>query len=268
MSKIKQYVNMLATTDEQTLDKIEEYEKKGLYNEHLDTNPAPYITVDKNYKYLPKNPFVKAKRALQDFFFLKPFCKEANKLFQTQIVGRENLKDVQGAVVCCNHVNKLDCMAIRYALAPKKVYFTTAEFNNMKGFIGDMMRAGGILPMSENFAAQKNFVNAVSTVLKRKQFVTFFPERSEWWGYEKPRPHENGAYHVAARNNVPILPVFITFNQTEESKKSRTGIKQFVVNILPPIYPNAELSLKQNMATMKEKCESVWQQTYNEFYKK
>jgi len=268
MNKIKQYVNMLASTDEATLDKIDEYEKLGKLSEHLDTNPAPYIPVTAKFQYLPKNPFVRLHRKFQDTFFLKPFCKEANKLFNTVVVGKENMKELGGAVVCCNHVNKLDCMAIRHALAPKKVYFTTAEFNNMKGFVGDMMRAGGILPMSENFGAQKNFMKAVETILGRKQFVTFFPERSEWWLYEKPRPQHDGAYHMAAKNKVPVLPVFITFNQTEESKKSRTGIKQFVVNILPPIYPDAELSLKQNIAKMKNACSEAWQKTYDEFYKK
>jgi len=268
MNKIKEYVNMLAKTDEQTLAKIAEYEKEGKFNEHLDTNIAPYIPVDKDYKYLPTNIFAKTKRALQTAFIIKPFCKETNKLFQTEVVGKENLKCIKSAIVVCNHVNKLDCMAVRYALAPKKVYFTAAEFNNMQGFLGDMMRAGGLLPMSQNFSAQKNFLQATTKLLQSKNFITFFPERAEWWCYEKPRPQFDGAYKMAVQNNVPVIPVFITFRGTEESRKSPLGIKQFVVHILKPIVASSKLTAKENVKVMKEDCEKQWWQTYEKFYHK
>lgn len=268
MNKIKKYVNMLAQTDEQTIAKIAEYEKQGKLNEHLDSNIAPYIPVDKDYKYLPTNIFEKTKRAFQQMFVIKPFCKEVNKLFQTEVTGKENLKNIGSAIVVCNHINKLDCMAVRYALAPKKTYFTAAEFNNMKGFLGDMMRAGGLLPMSENFAAQKNFLATIENLLKRKTFITFFPERAEWWGYEKPRPQFDGAYHVAIKNNVPIIPVFITFKGAISTTGKNTDIRKMVVNILKPIYANPKLTLKENISTTKKQCEQEWWQCYEQFYNK
>ena len=268
MNKIKQYVNMLAGTDEQTLNKIAEYEKEGKFNDHLDTNPAPYIPVTKDYKYLPKGIFAKTKRAFQTAFVINPFCRETNKLFATEVVGKENLKGIKSAIIVCNHVNKLDCMAVRYALSPRKTYFTAAEFNNMEGFLGDMMRAGGLLPMSTNFGAQKNFLKTTEQLLRGKNFITFFPERAEWWCYEKPRPQFDGAYKVAVQNNVPVLPVFITFRGTEESRKSPTGIKQFVVNILKPIYPSTKHTAKENVKVMKANCDEQWWQTYENFYYK
>ena len=307
MNKSKQYVNMLAGTDEQTLNKIAEYEKEGKFNDHLDTNPAPYIPVTKDYKYLPKGIFAKTKRVFQTAFVINPFCRETNKLFATEVVGKENLKGIKSAIVVCNHINKLDCMAVKYALSPRKTYFTAAEFNNMSGFVGetmragrmlpmssnlqaqknflsttkrilksnnmegflgDMMRAGGLLPMSTNFGAQKNFLKTTEQLLRGKNFITFFPERAEWWCYEKPRPQFDGAYKVAVQNNVPVLPVFITFRGTEESRKSPTGIKQFVVNILKPIYPSTKLTAKENVKVMKANCDEQWWQTYENFYHK
>lgn len=259
---------MLACTDQQTLDKIKKYESEQKFNEHLDTNVAPYIPVDEKFKYLPTNVFQKVKRFLQTALIINPFCKEVNKIFATKVVGKENLKSIKSAVVVCNHVNKLDCMAIRYALKSNKTYFTAAEFNNMQGFLGDMMRAGGLLPMSNNFSAQKNFLKATNKLLNGKNFVIFFPERAEWWGYEKPRPQFDGAYKIAVSNNVPVIPMFITFKNTQESLADPTKPKQFVVNILKPIFINSKLTAKENIKTMKQNCEQQWQNCYYDFYKK
>lgn len=268
MGKIKKLANALAVADEETLKKIDEYESAGKFNDHLDTNPAPFIPVDGNYQYLPEAFGKKIKRFFQRTFLVAPFRRYTNKkLFKTVVCGKENLKGIKNAVVVCNHVNKLDSMAIEHALFPRKVYFTTAEFNNMQGFLGDMMRAGRILPMSENFAAQKNFFDATTRLLRSGNFVTFFPESAEWWLYEKPRPHKNGAYHMAVKNNVPVVPIFITFKPFE-GKTKRSDIKQFFVNILKPIYPNNNLSNKENIEAMRAKAETSWQEIYDIFYNK
>lgn len=268
MKIIKKYVHLLASTDKETIKKIKDFESKGLLNEHLDTNPAPFTPVDEKYQYLPKNIFKKMNLSFKRTFFVNPLMRYTNKFFQTIVVGQENLKNIKSAITVSNHVNKLDCMVIQHALKPHKTYFTAAEFNNMTGFIGDMMRAGRMLPMSSTYGGQKNFLNAIEKLLKKKTFVNFFPERSEWWGYEKPRPQNNGAYHIAIKNNVPIIPIFITFKQTEASKKSCTGIKQFVVNILKPIYPDSNLTFKQNLEQMMLNCKIQWEKTYENFYKK
>ncbi len=264
--KIKKYVDLLVSSDEKTLKKIDEYEKLEKFNEHLDSNPEDYIPVDEKFEYIPKNIFKRIGWALKRFFFLRPFAKAANKTLQTVVTGRENIKGIDSAIVVSNHVNKLDSLAIQFALRPKKVYFTAAEFNNMNGFLGDMMRANRMLPMSSNIQAQKNFLGAVKKILKSKKYINFFPERAEWWCYEKPRPQLSGAYKIATKNNVPIIPIFITFNQTEESKKSPLGLKQFVVNILKPIYPKQDLSLNENIEWMKNECQKQWQDKYDSFY--
>lgn len=265
--KIKKYLETLVSTNMETLEKIKEYEKEGRFNDHLDSNPEDYIPVDENYQYIPKNIFKKLSMAIKRLLFIKPLMKETNKLFNTIVNGKENIKGVKSAIICSNHVNKLDCLVIQNAFKPKTTYFTAAEFNNMNGFVGETMRAGRMLPMSSNLQAQKNFLKTTKNILKSNKFITFFPERAEWWCYEKPRPQFSGAYNIAVKNSVPVIPVFITFNQTDASRKSPLGIKQFVINILKPIYPKSELSLKENIAFMMENCKNQWEETYNNFYK-
>lgn len=67
---------------------------------------------------------------------------------------------------------------------------------------------------------------------------------------------------------MPVVPVFITFEETEETKKSPLGIPRFVVNILKPIYADKTLSPKENIGHMKKTCENEWWQTYENFYHK
>ena len=72
MKKIKQLAEMLAATDEQTLEKIEQYEKEGRLNEHLDTNVAEYIPVDGSYQYIIRNPFKRFSDFLKRVFIVHP----------------------------------------------------------------------------------------------------------------------------------------------------------------------------------------------------
>ncbi len=258
---------MLSATTPETLEKMKELEADGRFYDHPDGKLTPeYIAVDGKYKYVTHNPLKKSMHFFERLLVVNPFIRHTNKLFQTEVRGRENLKGIKSAIVCCNHVNKLDCTAITYALKGKKVYTTAAEFNNMCGFLGDMMRVGGMLPLSSNYHAMKNFDKAVTRLLKKGGFITFFPEGSEWWGYEKPRPQFIGAYKYAVKNNVPVLPLFITFKDTPASRASETGLKQFIVNILPPIYADKDLPRKQAARTMLSECETRWEQTYNEYY--
>jgi 1-acyl-sn-glycerol-3-phosphate acyltransferase len=264
--KLKEYVKMLSSTTSETLDKINEYEREGKFNEHLDPiDLSNCLPVDGDYEYLPTGG-KKVTAFFERQFVVKPFMRYTNKLFQTKVVGRENLKGLHGAIICCNHINKLDCMAVGYAISRKNTYYTAAPFNNMSGFLGDMMRVGGMLPFSDNFAAQKNMDKTITDLLKKGKYITFYPERAEWWGYEKPRPLLGGAFHYAVKNKVPIVPVFITFLNTEASLSSPTNLKKFVVNILPPLYADTTLHPKQAAQKLQEECAAAWQQTYQTFY--
>ena len=262
---VKKYVKLLTETDDKTLDRIAEYEAIGRLNDHLEDAMAPYTPVEGDYNYFPKGTI---KTFFQRHFFLKPLYRQTMKTFQIKVNGKENLQGINAAIVCSNHVNKLDCLAVQYACEPKKTYFTAAHFNNMQGFVGDMMRLGGMLPMGESFAARKNLDSAITRFLNEGNFITFFPERAEWWGYEKPRPLLNGAYHFAVKNNVPVIPVFITFNQTEASKRDRKGIKQFVVNIGKPLYAPQGLSFNEAKEWLKNENYKTNCAIYEQFYGK
>ena len=261
---LKKVIKGLISTTEEELETIKKLESEGKFNEHTsDGGVMEYTPVGEDFEYIPKNNF---KNFWLERLIVKPFIRISNRLLQTEVTGRENLKGLKGAIVCCNHVNKLDSCALIKALSYKRAYFVGAEFNNYKGVLGDSMRIGGLLPLSSTFSGMKNFNKTVSELLKNDKLVTFFPERAEWWCYRKPRPMIDGAFKYAVKNNVPVLPVFITFKESKASKQSKTGIPKFIVNILPPIYKEEGKSDFENVQAFNEKTFNAMQDCYKKFY--
>ena len=87
-----------------------------------------------------------------------------------------------------------------------------------------------------------------------------------WWNYRKPRPLTIGTYKMAAENNVPVLPFFITMNDSEVVGPDGFFVQEYTVHILKPIYPKPELSLRQNANYMREQNYSVWKELYEKVY--
>ena len=49
--------------------------------------------------------------------------------------------------------------------------------------------------------------------LEKGRIVHFYPEASLWPWYDKLRPFRNGAFHLAVKSGVPVLPMVFTFRQ-------------------------------------------------------
>lgn len=250
------------------LEKIDEYERAGRFND--DINPVNWdecYPVTEKFRYVEKNIFRKAWTGLKNIFIISPFTKKQNeKVFKTEVLGRENLKGVKASIVTSNHYNMFDCLAIRYALKDSGLKYCVAEYNNRKGFLGDMMRAGGILPLSPKFSVQKCFNNAIEYYLKMGKKVVFYPEQAMWQMYEKPRPFRDGAFYYAVKHNVPILPLFTTFRHTGVFDCDGIETKTLVLHIMPPIYPNPDLSQKENIEYLKNENYKMCKNKYEEFY--
>ena len=89
------------------------------------------------------------------------------------------------------------------------------NYTGFPGFYGVLMRHCNTLPLSSNFKTMEKFIAAVDRVLEKNQFVLVYPEQGMWWNYRKPRPLQKGAFTFAARNNKPVLPVFITMEDSD-----------------------------------------------------
>ena len=83
----------------------------------------------------------------------------------------------------------------------------------------------------------------------------------------KPKPLKDGAFKMAAKSRVPVLPIFITMEDSNLVGDDGFTIQEYTINIGKPIYPNKKLSEKENTKSMKEKNAEVWKEVYEDFYK-
>jgi len=185
--------------------------------------------------------------------------------YGAKVVGKENLKPLKksGALCVCNHFSFLDTLFVREAMGHFRSYHTMGPGNNKKGLFGATIRAGGMLPLSDNHTAMRNFTREVERLLSEGKFVNFYAEQAMWVNYQKPRPMKEGAFYYAVKCNVPVVPVFCTFRKTK-----RGHMRKLRIHILQPVYADESLPRKARMAAFREQTEAAWRACYEEAYGK
>lgn len=259
------------------LEEIKNLEKEGRFDVDPEKDPPTIIlTPDKvdylNTKSSSKIKSIVANKLAEKFF--DDLLKE-NKLIIKQVNGIKNIENLDtGAILTCNHFNPFDSFTVESIFRKtkhgkdKKLYKVIREGNytNFPGFYGFLFRNCDTLPLSSNIKTMTDFMNAVDKILQRDEFILIYPEQSMWWNYRKPKPLKDGAFKIAIRNNVPIVPIFITMEDSDIIGEDGFPIQEYTVNIGEPIYGDSNLSKKENIEEMKNKNFEVWKEVYEEFY--
>lgn len=259
----------------QILEKINELEKKKMFDVDVEDDPETIELKPNKVDYLNK----KLKSKIATFFanimgkrFFEKMIKSKQMIIK-DVVGIENFERVNGgAIITCNHFNACDNYAVYKAIKPylkgKKLYKVIREgnFTNFPNPIGFFFRHCNTLPLSSNMETMKNFMKAVNVLLKRGEKILIYPEQGMWWNYKKPRPCKNGAYNLAVINNVPIVPIFITMEDSDVIDKDGFFVQKYTVNIMPVIYPDKSLSKKDNIEFLKNENYRLCKDKYEEFY--
>ena len=260
------------------LKKIEKLEEKGLFDVDAEEDPPTIPLLKEDVDYLREKRTNRIKSRIANTVgevFVNDLLKD-NKLIIKDIKGIDYLKNLQsGAILTCNHFNPFDSMAIEKVFRiskqhkNKKLYKVIREGNytNFPGLYGFFFRNCDTLPLSSSTETMVEFMRAVDTILQRKDFILIYPEQSMWWNYKKPKPLKNGAFRFAARNKVPVLPIFITMEDSDIMGDDGFPIQEYTINIEAPIYPDENLKEKENCEIMKEKNYEVWKKIYEDFYK-
>lgn len=257
------------------LSRIKEYEKLGLWDKDVEDDPETYELKPNMVDYLDKKVFSKimnkiANRLAVNFYEKK--IKQKQMVIK-EVVGIENFLAVKGgAVITCNHFSVYDNYAVyrifRDYLNNGILYKVIREGNytNFKGFFGFLFKHCNTLPLSSNFETMKMFLSAVSELLKRGEKILIYPEQGMWWNYRKPRPMKSGAFSFAVKNDVPVIPVFITMEDTDVLDPDGFPVQAYTMHVLPAIYPDKNLNQKQNIEKIKDENYRVWKETYEKTY--
>lgn len=256
--------------------------KKNILNNELNKKVEiddPVLTqeeimkvIDKFYKN-KKNKLIysirnrRAKNTLNSVYF-----KEKKRI---KLEGLNNIKKLNlnnGAIITCNHFNQLDSFCAK-KLADKlnkKLYMVIEDTNLMlPGSLGFLMNYLDVIPInkSPNYISHV-FLPELKKILDAGHLVLIYPEEEMWFNYRKPRPPKPGAYHYAAKYNVPIIPCFVKIEDTEEYEDNGFKKSKYTLYIMKPIFPDTSKDLKQNKEEMREKDYNLKKEAYEKAYGK
>ena len=259
------------------LKRIAELEKQELWHLDVEDDPETYPLMPDKVDYLNEKFSNKIKNKIANIFGARFFDKMiANRqLIIKEVRGIENFTAVKcGKIVTCNHFSVGDNYAVWVALRDymdgRMLYKVIREGNytNPPKPFGLFMRHCNTLPLSSQKATMVKFMKAFAELLRRGETILIYPEQGMWWNYRKPRPMQDGAFSLAVRNKAPIVPIFITMEDSDVLDPDGFFVQEYTMHILPAIYPDENLSHGDAKRDMKNKNYEAWVKTYEEFYDK
>lgn len=268
--------NLDISTQRLTLsNKIKLYEKKGWFDVDVNDDPPTraLLVGEVDYKYQKISSRFNSWIAniVASFYFENLIRKK--KLIIKEVIGEHNLLKVKGgAIITCNHFHPFDNYAVYKAckkyLFNKRLYKVIREGNytNFPGIYGYFFRNCNTLPLSSNVQVMKEFNEGLSYHLSKGNKVLIYPEQAMWLNYKKPRPLKDGAFQFAVKNNVPIIPIFITMEDTTELDEDNCFVQAYTVHIMSPIGIDNDLTKSENIKAMRDKTFKKMKDKYEEVY--
>lgn len=237
--------------------------EQKLDDNHVVKMWTPYnIKVDESYQFLPSEGFKRFSVGLKGF--AKPILKAINQIaFSLEIEGQEYARalDGKGFITVCNHVNVLDCTMVGIAVNRTDIVLTTIKENFEVPVVRLFVKALGAIPIPRSVKAIEKFSEAVGTLLQQGNVVHFYPEGILFPYYNGLRKFRRGAFNYAVKNDVPVLPMVITYHE-RNSKFRKTPTAK--IHILPPVYKDETLKTeREQIKDMKTRVTSAMQDKFD-----
>ena len=256
------------------LQKIRQYEDEGRFDEDVENDPPSPVLNPEDIDYLKKGIVGNCKRAIAfaaAYAFFNKLEKSGDVVVR-KAEGLEHLAGVKGAVITCNHINPMDSFIMQRVFDDsghnKKLYRVIREGNytNFPGFYGFLMRNCNTLPLSSNMQTMKKFLVAVKKLLGDGNCILIYPEQSLWWNYRRPKPMKSGAFDMAVKNQVPVVPCFITMRDTDKIGADGFPVQEYYPHLGEPIWPDPELSKLAAKEKLRQQTEDFCCQVYERVY--
>lgn len=260
------------------LSRIEEYERAGLFDKDVEDDPKTISLDPDSVDYTQKKLSTRIGSFIANRVGRNHFEKMIKRgdVVMKEMRGKENLEAIRGcgALVTCNHFNAFDNYAVYKTLIPalegKMLYKIIREGNytSFGGFYGYLFRHCNTLPLSSSIKGIKALNKAMTELFRRGEKILIYPEQGMWYNYRKPRPLKTGAFRFAVKNQVPILPIFITLEDTDNFDADGLPIQAYTVHVLPAIYPDPALPTREDSERICRENYKLWVKTYEDFYQK
>ena len=266
--------NMLTKERQLVVDKIYELEKKRQFDIDVENDPPYKHLMPGDVDYLRRKWTNRIKRWWANhisYHYFKNLIKEGRIVIDS-IEGTGYLKRMKtGAIITANHFSPFDSIPIHLAVKKyargKRLFKVIREGNfTMPGLFGFFLRNCDTMPLATNPVVMNDFHKSMSKILAKRNFILIYPEQSMWWNYRKPKPLKKGAFIFASKNNVPIIPTFITMRDTDKVDENGSYIQAYTLHIMQPIYPDRTLTQQENVEYMLKENEIRYKDLYEKVY--
>lgn len=258
-------------------ERIEFLEKTGRFDEDVNDDPPTIELQPNKIDYLRKKPISKIKTFIANFMakrYINNLIKK-KQLIIKEIKGIENIQNLnRGAVLTCNHFGPFDNFAIQKVFEKvqkkgQKMWKIIREGNYTNPpCLSFFFKNCDTMPLSQNRHTMGKFLKSTNEALTGGDYLLIYPEESMWPDYTKPKPLKAGAFNLAVRGNSPVVPIFITLQDSEVENGQGGFVKEYTVHILPAIYPKQELNKKENIEYMLNENYKAWVKVYEQTYGK
>ncbi len=260
------------------LKKIEENERTGNFDTDVENDPPASELKPEDIDYLRKKLKNRIMRAIVTRIADREIDKliNAHQIIIKDVIGIEHLKEVEGsAFVTSNHFHIFENIALYKVFkknAPKKYGFYriiregnyTAPPKQFEKFF----KYCDTLPLSSNKSTMRKFFEALDVITKKDNYILIYPEQYMWWNFKKPRPFKDGAFKIALKYDRPIIPCFITMEDSKEfTDADGLPVQEYTIHIMKPIYPNKSLSTKDAVKDMRDRNFNMCKEVYERVYK-
>ncbi|MGN1219313.1 MAG: lysophospholipid acyltransferase family protein [Candidatus Cryptobacteroides sp.] len=218
------------------------------------------VTLDENYPYLDDS-FEYKWNHFWNRLLLTLVVKPLNRIrYGLRIDG--SLKQYrntfpEGAITVCNHVYRWDLVCILNALGFKNIWFPIYG-DHMRSKDAWFMRYVGGIPVPESKNGMRPFNEAFDELHRRKEWIHVFPEAASWRFYKPLRSFKKGAFTMAFKYGMPIIPCVISY-------RKRTGIYRLfdkkhipllTLHVGTPILPDTTRARKDEVSRMLREAHS------------
>lgn len=213
------------------------------------------IKFDETYTYLDKSFKFKILNAFM-YFVAWFIAFPLNRIrFGLKIEGRDKIRKnsklfANGVMTICNHVHRWDMICVLQAMRYRRAWIPmySQPFNGKDGFV---MKAVGGIAIPDNYKGLRKFEQALNELHEQKQWIHIFPESCSWNFYAPLRPFKTGAFNMAYRYSLPVVPMIISFRpRTGWRKLFGKGEPLLTIHVGDPIIPDLSKNRKEEVTRM------------------
>ena len=214
---------------------------------------------DENFPYIDNSFSFKLNDILGFFvkWILVAFWNRFH--FGIRIEGRKNVskyrKDLKNGAMCvCNHVFIFDAFGVNQAVRRFGRIWIPMFAKHFNGKNGWFMRHAGGIPIPENRAGMRKFNEAFDEYHRRKEWFLIFPETVRWNMYVPIRPLKLGAFSMAYKYNIPVVPLVYSYRERKGLYRlfGSKNIPCVTLHVGEPIFFNKDNPRKEELTRVRD----------------